>query len=274
MKNPYDMIFKPKLTVLPNGHSVAKKASRAPVVIVLLVIATVISVQVTGFDLGILINRGKFFWDLVVQIFAPDFKYAKNVWQPLLDTIQMSVIGTFVGSILALPYSMLCASNTNSNKVVLQICRFIGSVLRTLPTLVIALVATLIFNLGTFAGTVAISIYIFSIVSKMTYEQIETIDMGAYEALESMGAGKVRAFIAAILPYAMPAYLSNCLYCLESIIRRAAVLGYVGAGGIGLLLNQCLSLREYHKVGMILLILLAAVFIIENISRYCRKKLS
>lgn len=274
MKNPYDLIFKPKVTVLANGHSVTKKATRTPVVVVLILVAILVSVYVTGFNFSVLVKNGKEFWVLLKKMAQPDFKYAKNVWKPLLDTIQMSILGTFIGSILALPYSMLCASNTNGNKVVLQICRFIGSVLRTLPTLVIALIITLIFSLGTFAGTVAIAIYVFSIVSKMTYEQIETIDMGAYEAMESLGAGRVRAFIAAVLPYVMPAYLSNSLYCLESMIRRAAVLGYVGAGGIGLILNQCLALREYNKVGMILLILLVAVLVLETISRFCRKKLS
>jgi phosphonate transport system permease protein len=142
-----------------------------------------------------------------------------------------------------------------------------------LPTLVSALIATFIFGLGTIAGTTAIAIFSFSYIGKILYEEIETVDMGAFEAMEAMGTTKTRAFIVAIIPQVLPSFLSNSLYNFEGNVRYAAVLGYVGAGGIGMILNEQLGWREYPNVGMILVVLLITVFVIESISRWARKKL-
>ena len=71
----------------------------------------------------------------------------------------------------------------------------------------------------------------------------------------------------------LPSYISNGLFCFEGNVRYAAILGYVGAGGLGLILNEKLGWREYSSVGMILVMLFLTVFIIESVSRYCRKKL-
>ena len=178
-----------------------------------------------------------------------------------------------IGSFVAIPFAMLCSVNINKSKIVLNLVRVIMSITRTLPTLIIALIATYIFGLGTFAGTVAISIFTFGIVTKMLYERIETVDMGPFEAMEAVGATRVKAFVGAIMPQIMPSYLSICLYSLEINVRAAAILGYVGAGGIGLILNEKIGWREYDKVGMILLMLFITVVIIENISKYIRERL-
>ena len=98
--------------------------------------------------------------------------------------------------------------------------------------------------------------------------------MGAFEAMESMGATKARAFIFSILPQVAPSYFSNCLFCFEGNVRYAAILGYVGAGGIGLILNEKIGWREYPSVGIILLALFVTVFIIETISREIRRHLT
>ena len=100
------------------------------------------------------------------------------------------------------------------------------------------------------------------------------MDMGAFEAMEAMGATKVRAFISAIVPQVVcPSYLSNCLFCFEGNVRYASILGYVGAGGLGLILNEKIGWREYPSVGMILIALFVTVFIIETISRAARRHL-
>ena len=99
------------------------------------------------------------------------------------------------------------------------------------------------------AGTVAIAVFTFAYVGKQLYELIETVDMGAYEAMEAMGAGRAQAFLAAIQPQVLPAYLSVCLFCFEGNVRYAAILGYVGAGGLGLILNEKIGWREYEQRG-------------------------
>ena len=98
--------------------------------------------------------------------------------------------------------------------------------------------------------------------------------MGSYEAMLAIGCTRVRSFILSIIPQVLPLYLSNSLYCFEGNVRYAAILGYVGAGGIGLILNSQIGWRNYSKVGMILIILFFAVVIIEYLSYYLREKLT
>jgi phosphonate transport system permease protein len=179
-----------------------------------------------------------------------------------------------LGATLALPFAVVASTNINRTGWSVAVLRFVLNIVRTLPTLVIAKFAALIFGLGTFAGTVAITVFTFGVVSKMMYEAIETIDMGAFEAMESAGGDKFQSFRVACFPQILPTYLSYCLYSLEMNIRAAAILGYVGAGGLGLLINERIGWRDYEGLGMVLLALFVVVFIIENTSQYLRKKLS
>ena len=221
----------------------------------------------------VLTTRIKEFFVILGQMFPPKWDYMPSVWQPLFDTIKMSLLGSFIGSVLVVPFAMLASTNVIPSRVIVSLMRLFLSIVRTLPTLVTALIATYIFGLGTLAGTTAIAVFTFAYIGKILYEEIETVDMGAFEAMEAMGATKVRAFISAIVPQVLPSYLSNCLFCFEGNVRYASILGYVGAGGLGLILNEKIGWREYPSVGMILIALFVTVFIIETISRAARRHL-
>lgn len=266
-------IFKPKKIVLKDGKEIQPPTPIAPFVVIALVLALVVAGNVTGFKFETIIKRGGQFFVILKDMFPPDFSYIKTVIPPLVETIKISVLGSLIGSFIAIPFAMLCSVNINKSKIVLNLVRIVMSITRTLPTLIIALISTYIFGLGTFAGTVAIAIFTFGIVTKMLYEKIETVDMGPFEAMEAVGATRVKAFVGAIMPQIMPSYLSICLYSLEINVRAAAILGYVGAGGIGLILNEKIGWREYDKVGMILVMLFITVIIIENGSKYIRERL-
>lgn len=270
----FDRIFKPELITLSNGHTVKRPRSRMFLIIGILAIAVIISIQMTGFDLGILISRGNQLTVILFKIFQPKFSYFSKVINPLLDTIKMSVLGTIIGCLLGLVLAILASSNINKNKPSLLIVRFILAVLRSVPTLIIASIAALIFNLGTFAGTVAITLFTLGIVAKMLYESIETIDMKPFEAMISMGANQFKAFWAACMPQILPTYLSHSLYCFEINVRAASILGYVGAGGLGILINERIGWRDYNGLGMVLLSLFVLVLCIDQLSDYFRRKLS
>ncbi|MGN0774618.1 MAG: phosphonate ABC transporter, permease protein PhnE [Candidatus Ventricola sp.] len=270
----FDRIFKPETITLPNGHTVSRPRSRTPLIAAILIAVVWASIQLTGFDIGIIIRRGHQFTYILARIFHPNFSYFSKVIGPLLDTIKMSILGSVLGATLALPFAVVASTNINKSRVVVSLCRFLLNIVRTLPTLVIAKFAALIFGLGTFAGTVAITVFTFGVVSKMMYEAIETIDMGAFEAMESAGGDKFQSFRTACFPQILPTYLSYCLYSLEMNIRAAAILGYVGAGGLGLLINERIGWRDYEGLGMVLLALFVVVFIIENTSQFLRRKLS
>ena len=270
----FDKIFKPQVITLPNGHSTIRRRSRAPIIIALVLLAIVLSLRMTGFDLSIVVKKFDKLLDLMVKLFHPKWSFFGKVVRPLIDTIKMSILGTVIGCLLALPVSVLASTNIDKNRVIVSVLRFILALIRTLPTLVIALVCALIFGLGTFAGTLAISIFTFGIVAKMLYESIETIDMGPFEAMEAMGANKFQAFWSACVPQILPVYLSHSLYCFEMNVRASAILGYVGAGGLGITINERIGWRDYEGLGMVLLTLFVVVVAIEFTSEYLRGKLS
>ncbi len=269
----FDRIFPPR-TMTVDGHTVEKPRSRAWLIVLVLALVVWASVILTEFDIAILIKRGHQFTVILSKIFNPKWSYFGKVLDPLLDTIKMSVLGSVVGSLLALPFAVAASTNIIKNGFVVALLRVLLNIVRTLPTLVIASISALMFGLGTFAGTVAITIFTFGIVTKMLYESIETIDMGAFEAMEALGATKFQAFWSAVFPQVLPTYLSHCLYSFEINIRAASILGYVGAGGLGILINDRVGFRDYEGLGMVLLTLFVVVLIIENTSQYLRRKLS
>ncbi|MCI6435256.1 MAG: phosphonate ABC transporter, permease protein PhnE [Clostridiales bacterium] len=270
----YDKIFKPQVITLDNGHTVRRRRSRTPVILLGLALAIAWALHMTGFSLATIVNRFPKLMDLMKKLFQPDWSFFPKVIGPLVDTIKMSILGTVIGCACALPVAVLASSNIDHNKIVVSLLRVVLGLIRTLPTLVIALVCALIFSLGTFSGTVAIAIFTFGVVSKMLYESIETIDMGPFEAMEALGADKFQAFWSACVPQILPVYLSHCLYCFEMNVRASAILGYVGAGGLGITINERIGWRDYNGLGMVLLSLFVVVTFIEFFSAYLRKKLS
>ena len=270
----YDRIFKPRIYTLPNGTGVEEKRSRAPLVIVIVALLAILSIRITGFDLSVLVTKGGKFFDILKAMFPPNTAYLGKIWQPLWDTIKMSFLGSFIGAVLAIPFAIAAASNIVTNRAVVFLVRLFLSLVRTLPTLVCALIATYIFGLGTMAGTCAIAVFTFAYVGKQLFEIIETVDMGPYEAMEALGATRLRAFTAAVFPQVLPTYLSVSLFCLEGNVRYASILGYVGAGGIGAPLIFAMNSYRWNEVGAILLGLIVLVLIIEWISAKIRVKLA
>lgn len=253
---------------------VEEKRSRTPVICLILLAITILSVRITGFSFVILAENGSRFFDILKAMIPPDTAYLSKIWQPLLDTIKMSVLGSFVGAVLAVPFAVLAASNIVTNHIIVFAVRLFLSLVRTLPTLVCALIATYIFGLGTMAGTCAIAVFTFAYIGKQLFEVIETVDMGPFEAMEALGATRLRAFVTAVFPQVLPTYLSVSLFCLEGNVRYASILGYVGAGGLGLIMNEKIGWREYDSLGMILVVLFFTVVLIEWLSHTLRKRLT
>ena len=268
------LYLEPVPVTISSGKTVQRPRSRALLSMAFLLPVIVLSLIITRFDLAIIFRRGHYMTGILEKIFQPDFEYFNNVWPPLIDTIKMSLMGSAIGSIVSLPFAVLASANINSNKLTLSLLRIIINIVRTLPTLIIASVCALIFGLGTFAGTVAIAFFTFGVVAKMLYESIETIDMGPYQAMESLGANRFQAFWSACMPQILPTYLSHSLYSFEMNIRAASILGYVGAGGLGILIAERVGWRDYQGLGMVLLALFVTVLLIDNLSGYLRNKLS
>lgn len=258
---------------LDTGEVVVQPYSLIPLVYLIMLVLVAISWQATRINLLTLVRRFDNFLDILRAMNNPNWAYLQRVQQPMLDTIQMSFLGSILGSVAALPVAFIASSNINKNKFSLSFIRLLLSAFRTLPVLVYASLLALVFGFGTLAGTMAITIFTFALMTKLLYEIIETIDMGAYLAVESTGSTKAKAFITAIMPQITPGFLSLSLYAFEINIRFAAILGWVGAGGIGLLMDDRMSWRAYNDLFVILVVLFVLVVSIEQLSRYFRKRL-
>ncbi|GAB6928193.1 phosphonate ABC transporter, permease protein PhnE [Paenibacillus sp. JCM 10914] len=270
----YDRIFPPKKMILPSGKVVFQKRTRLPFILLILAGLTALSINLTGFNFPVLMKRIGHFFVILGQMVPPNWSYFPRLWDALLSTLQMSLLGSMIGAVLALPLAMLAARNVIRSPWVSGVVKVVLSLIRTLPTLVSALIATYVFGLGPMAGLVAILLFTLSYVGKLLYEQIENVDMGPFEAMESIGMTRIQAFRYAIFPQVLSRYLSTSLFCFEGNVRYAAILGYVGAGGIGLLINENLGWRDYSNVGMIVLALVVTVYAIETTSEHFRKKLT
>ena len=266
-------LFAKKTITLSNGTVVEEKRSKTLYFWIGFLILLAFSIYLTQFNIVDIISRADGFFQILTSMFPPNFHYLPTIFPKLVDTIKMSFIGSLVGAVLALPFAILASTNVVKNRVVILVIRFIFMIMRTLPTLVSAVIAVYLVGIGTMAGAIAIFIFTFSFVGKQMFEIIETVDMGAFEATEALGAGKFKAFMTAIFPQILPSYLSTSLYAFEGNVRYAAILGYVGAGGIGVLINDDVALQRYSDVGIILLATLVVVMIIDYTSTFIRSKI-
>ncbi|MBQ7891742.1 MAG: phosphonate ABC transporter, permease protein PhnE [Erysipelotrichaceae bacterium] len=266
-------VFVPDTHTLSNGKKVKEKFNNTPYIIIFLILLIVVCAVFTDVDFIKFFKRFTKGWTFVVRMLHPQWSYWDTAKQAMIDTIIISLVGTAFGSLIALPMSFYLSSNFKLNKAYLAVHRSFLSIFRTLPTLVYALLLSLVIGYGTTAGTLATAIFTYTVAVKMLYENIETVNMGAYEALESTGASRAKCMIKAIFPQIKAFYLSTVLYCFEMNIRSAAILGYVGAGGIGVRLNDTIGNMDYEKTGLLVLVLIIVVVIVETTSREIRKKL-
>lgn len=192
----------------------------------------------------------------------------------MLDTIRMAIVGTFLGSIVSIPIALLCASNIVQTKWIAIPSRFVLNIVRTIPDLLLAAVFVAIFGIGQIPGVLALFVLTICIIGKLLYESLETIDPGPMEAMTAVGANKVKWIAFGVVPQAISSFMSYVLFAFEINIRASAVLGLVGAGGIGLFYDQTLGLFQYKKTAMIILFTLIIVVIIDYVSSKVREKLA
>jgi phosphonate transport system permease protein len=212
-------------------------------------------------------------FELIYRFFPPNWQYANNVWPKLFETIQMAIIATTVATIISIPLSLLAARNITTNKWLFNIIRFFLNVLRTIPDIILAVVFVGLFGIGAFPGILALIIFSLGILAKLMSDTIEAIDMTPIEAMEASGANRIQTIWYSVVPQILPQFVSFSLYVFEINIRASVVLGLVGAGGIGLLLNQQINFFNYPSVTTITIIIFVVVVVIDYISGKIREGL-
>ena len=240
----------------------------------LLILAVIAAAARCGFDFGLLTRRGGQFFFILKRMFPPDWGFLPALIDPLRQTAEMAFLGTLVGAVAALAFAPFCSAAVSRRPNLAAALRALVNLLRTVPALVLALALSFWLGTGSLTGVVALSLYSFGILARLAWEAMDLDPPAALEALCSSGCGRAKAFARATLVHILPGFASNALYILEANVRHAAILGYVGAGGLGLILSEKLAWREYARAGTILALLCVAVLFIETVSARLRAALS
>ena len=199
-----------------------------------------------------------------------DNTFPQTVMGATLETIQMAMAGTFLALLVAFPLGFLAARNTTPHPVVYQGVRLVLNLVRTIPDLALGLLFVAAVGLGAFAGTIALAIHTATVLGKLLSESVENIDEGVVEAIRATGAGYSQILSFAVFPQILPDLISFTLYRFETNIRAASVLGLIGAGGIGYLMNTSFRTFQYQEAAAIVLVLIGLVMLVDYLSSRLR----
>ena len=210
--------------------------------------------------------------DLGGRMWPPRFSYLPELMEPLWDTLNMATLGTILGVFLAVPIAFLAARNTTPSLLFLRpAALFIIVASRSINSLIWALLLVAIMGPGLLAGVIAIGLRSIGFIGKLLYEAIEEVDTGPVEAITATGASKAQILDYAIVPQVLPAFYGITVFRWDINIRESAILGLVGAGGLGLKLQSSLNVLAWPQVTMIIIVILATVVLSEWVSAKVRK---
>lgn len=246
---------------------------RTTAIVVILVALTVWSAIAIQVDPASLIRNAHNAADTLVQLTQPDYTFIPQTMPALIETVQMAVIGTAVSVVLALPISFLASRVTNPNAPFLAAVRFVMNVVRSIPDLLYAAVFVTVVGTGAISGILALVLFDLGIMVKLISEALDGLDRGGQEAALASGATWLKADRVAMLPEVAPHYISQTIYVFELNIRASTVIGLVGAGGLGMLIDQVRTFYQYHYLSTIILEILVIILVLEMLSSASRKRL-
>ena len=201
-----------------------------------------------------------------------DFGLIRHLPVPMLETFMMACIGTLLGCVFSLPVAWFGAFNVTPNRLIFYpLGRFLMTLSRSIHEIVWALIFVAAVGLGALPGILALAMRSVGFISKITAEAIENIDRKPVEAIRATGANNFQIMYYAILPQILPVVLGTIIFEWDINIRRSAILGLVGAGGLGLTFFRQMAMYNYGGVTMVILAILALIILGEVISHHVRK---
>lgn len=227
-------------------------------------------------QIDVMINYDTLEQEVIVQresLLVEPVGYLWLVIRKMGETLEIGLWGTLIAVLLSLPLAYFCASNYAPNRLIYHGARALVSFFRTIPELVSALLLVLAFGFGPVAGILALGLHCTGFLGKFYAEDIENADRRPQEALLALGATRLRVLRLAVLPLVLPQYIAYTLYILDRNVRMAAVIGIVGAGGIGQELKGRYDLFQYSHVATILLVLFVTVLLLDSLSARIRARI-
>lgn len=240
--------------------------------ILIALVALVVSWRLLNVNYTFLPTAGREFMDLINRMYPPNVEYTGEIWRPLVETVHIAVLGTVLALILSVPVSLLGAENTAPNRAGYVLGKFIISFTRSVNVIIWALVFVIIMGPGALAGVLAVGVRSIGFCSKLLAEAIEEIDRGQVDAVRATGANSIVAAIYGIVPQIKPAFVGITTYRWDINVRASTIIGFVGAGGIGVELTTSINFFRWHHVATILVTILGIVVFSEVTSAYLRRK--
>ncbi len=208
------------------------------------------------------------------RFFGIDFSLIPNLFEPAIETFMISCLGTLLGVIICVPAIWFGALNITPFKpITYPIGRFMMTISRSIHEIVWALFFVAVLGLGALPGIFAIAVRSVGFIAKMSAEAIEDIELGPLDAIRATGANRFQVLLFAILPQVLPQVIGVILFEWEINIRRSAILGLVGAGGLGLVFFRQMNTYNYHGVTTVILAILGIIIIGEIVSHFTRKRM-
>lgn len=225
-------------------------------------------------SLDFLHGASKFAAVVVAQMFPPTgFEHLPLFLKVMGETIAMALIGTLLGAVFAFPLSFFASKNMTRSRTVQFGTRRFADLLRSFDYLIWALIFVRAIGLGPLAGIMAIAIVETGTFIKLYSEAIENLDRKQVDGVTAAGGNGLQRVRFGVLPQILPVMLANTLYMFEHNVRSAAILGIVGAGGIGFLLADRLRAYELQEACLIIIVLVVAVYLIDWLSKTLRERL-
>jgi phosphonate transport system permease protein len=199
--------------------------------------------------------------------------YPEGVQEPLIDSLHIATLGTALAVVMAVPVAFLAARNVTHNVGLNYLAKLILVSARSVNTLIWALFFVAVFGPGALAGTLAIAFHSIGFTGKLLGEALEEANRGSIEALEASGAPWLSIALKGYWPQVRPAFWGIVLFRWDINVRESAVLGLVGAGGIGMALDTALNLFQWERAAMILVAIFGVVLVAEIATTQFRKRI-
>ncbi|WP_299827793.1 phosphonate ABC transporter, permease protein PhnE [uncultured Roseobacter sp.] len=232
-------------------------------------IAAVLTIEVDWGRVYEGLDRGAAF---VLAFTSPDFvSRASDIWEGLFESIVMTVAASVVGIAISIPIGLGAARNIAPLPVYV-VCRGIVAISRALQEIIVAILLVAIFGFGPLAGFLTLSFATIGFLSKLLAEDIEAMDRVQAEAIKASGARWTQWINYGVQPQVMPRLVGLSMYRIDINFRESAILGLVGAGGIGATLNTAFDRYEYDTAAAILLLIIGIVMALEYLSGVIRAR--
>lgn len=204
---------------------------------------------------------------------SPEWSYFGEAFDYMMQSVQIAWLGTIIGAILSMPLAFFGAKNITS-PLVSNVIRQVLNAIRAVPEILVAVVIFIpMVGLGAYPGMLAIGVHSVGTLGKLSAEVIEGINPGPVEAARAAGARPLQIQRWGVLPQVLPEIVAFWLYRFEINIRASAILGAVGAGGVGEALVQSLVYRRYDRAGMLVIVIIAVTVLIDTASGWLRRRI-